>query len=189
MSGVEFMSGQIKKKSRQIICLSGPRGCGKSTIANHLKSLLDYERVAFADSLREISATFSPSLKSDRLFLAKLGAKIRTQLPDFFIQVMKRKIQNSASSLVIEDIRFLDELEFCKSINAITIRLEIPKEQQILNLVERGLGQNEALQVIECDDEKILNSNADWDYVVPAIGNFEDVALQLDILAGEFCDG
>ncbi len=185
MSEVEFMNGQIKKNSRKIICLSGPRGCGKSTIANHLKSLLNYERVAFADSLREISAIFSSTLKSDRLFLAKLGAEIRTQLPDFFIQVMKRKIQNSESSLVIEDIRFLEELEFCKSIGAMTIRLEIPKKQQILNLEERGLEEHEALQVIECDDEKILNSNADWDYVVPAIGNFEDVAIQLDILAGE----
>ena len=69
--------------------------------------------------------------------------------------------------------------------DAITIRLEIPKKQQILNLKERGLEENEALQVIECDDENILNSDADWDYVVPAIGNFEDVAIQLDILAGE----
>ena len=179
------MNGQIKKKTRKIICLSGPRGCGKSTIANHLKNLLDYERVAFADSLRGISAIFSSSLRNDRLFLAKLGAEIRTHLPDFFIQVMKRKIQNSESSLVIEDIRFLEEFEFCKSIDAMTIRLEIPKKQQILNLEERGLKKHEALQVIECDDEKILNSNADWDYVVPAIGNFEDVAIQLDILAGE----
>ena len=87
--------------------------------------------------------------------------------------------------MVIEDIRFLEELEFCKSIDAITIRLEIPKKQQILNLGERGLGEHEALQVIECDDEKILNNNADWDYVVPAIGKFEDVAIRLDILAGE----
>lgn len=178
------MNGQIKKKSRRIICLSGPRGCGKTTIANHLNSLLDYERVAFADSLRKISAIFSGTLNDDRLFLAKLGAEIRTQLSDFFIQVMEKKIQNSESSLVIEDIRFLEEFEFCKSINAMTIRLEIPKEQQILNLVERGLEENEALQVIECDDEKILSNNADWDYVIPAIGKFEDVAIQLDILAG-----
>ena len=107
------------RKVAKIICLSGPRGCGKTTIANHLNGLLGYERIAFADPLREISAIFSDTL--DDPFFPNLGAEIRTQLSDFFIQVMEKKIQNSESSLVIEDIRFLEEFEFCKSINAMTI--------------------------------------------------------------------
>ena len=91
---------------------SGPRACGKSTISKHLHNLFGYERVAFADALREISSVFSPTLRNDRIFLSELGAKIRSQLPDFFIQVIKNKIQNSDSSFVIEDIRFPEDSSF-----------------------------------------------------------------------------
>ena len=179
------MNGEIKNKSRKIICLSGPRACGKSTISKHLRSLFGYERVAFADALREISSVFSPTLRNDRIFLSELGAKIRSQLPDFFIQVIKNKIQNSDSSFVIEDIRFPEELEFCRSINATTIRLEIPFDQQVINLGERGLTEQDAIRVIECGDEKFLDCKAGWDFVVPAVGKFEDVAIQLNELAKE----
>ena len=185
MIEVGYMIGQTKNKSKKIICLSGPRACGKSTISKHLHNLFGYERVAFADALREISSVFSPTLRNDRIFLSELGAKIRSQLPDFFIQVIKNKIQNSDSSFVIEDIRFPEELEFCRSIDATTIRLEIPFDQQIINLGERGLTEQDAIRVIECDDEKFLDCKAGWDFVVPAVGKFEDVAIQLNTLAKE----
>ena len=117
-------------------------------------------------------------------FSPNLGAKIRSQLPDFFIQVIKNKIQNSDASFVIEDIRFPEELEFCRS-HATTIRLEIPFDHPVINLGERGLTEQDAIRVIECDDEKFLDCKAGWDFVVPAVGKFEDVAIQLNTLAKE----
>ena len=57
----------------QIIALSGPRACGKSTIANHLVNNHGYTRVAFADALREITAVAGSDFINDRLYLARLG--------------------------------------------------------------------------------------------------------------------
>jgi hypothetical protein len=187
MKEVVFMNGRIKNDNNKlrIIALSGPRACGKSTIAGHLQNLFGYNRVAFADALREISSTFSEDLINDRIFLAKLGAKIRFFIPDFFIQVLSRKINQTNSFIVIEDVRFSEELDFCRTIGAITVRLDLSKEKQILNLGERGLSLQEALKVIECNDEKILDNSANWDYVIPAIGNFEDVAAEINSLLGE----
>tara|TARA_Y100000766_G_scaffold228972_1_gene202427 strand:- start:109 stop:702 length:594 start_codon:yes stop_codon:yes gene_type:complete len=181
------MNGRIKNDNNElrIIALSGPRACGKSTIAGHLQNLFGYNRIAFADALREISATFSEDLINDRIFLAELGAKIRTFMPDFFIQVLNRKINQTDSFIVIEDVRFSEELEFCRTIGAITVRLDLSKERQILNLEERGLRLQDALLLIECNDEKILDDSANWDYIIPAIGNFEDVAANINSLLGE----
>lgn len=182
LNEAEFMNGKIDNKNRKIICLSGPRACGKSTISDHLVHMLGYEKIAFADPLREIAAVYSEDLQDNRLFLSELGKTVRSLLPDFLIQVVKNKIKYSESHLVIEDIRFLEELEYCKSINATTVRLEISTVQQLLNLKERGSELSDAFNVIECEDEKILDSNSGWDYILPAIGKFEDIAIQLDYL-------
>ena len=48
--------------SRQVIALSGPRACGKSTIATHLVNNHGYTRIAFADVLRDIAAIADPDL-------------------------------------------------------------------------------------------------------------------------------
>ena len=55
--------------SRQIIALSGPRACGKSTIAAHLVNNHGYTRIAFADALRDIAAIAGPDFINDRLFI------------------------------------------------------------------------------------------------------------------------
>ena len=88
------MTGKINHNHRKIISLSGPRACGKSTISEHLVRKLGYERIAFADPLREIAAVFSIDLKDDRLFLSELGVTVRSLLPDFLIQIVKKKIKN-----------------------------------------------------------------------------------------------
>ena len=41
--------------SNPVIALSGPRCCGKSTIAQHLVERHGFIRIAFADALREIA--------------------------------------------------------------------------------------------------------------------------------------
>jgi len=177
------MTGKVNNNHRKIIALSGPRACGKSTISDHLVRKLGYERIAFADPLREIAAVFSIDLRDNRLFLSKLGRTVRSLLPDFFIQIVKKKIKDTQTNLVIEDVRFLEEFEFCKSVNATTIRLEISAEQQLLNLQERGMKLSDAINVVGCEDEMILDSKTGWDYIIPAVGKFEDVAIQLDYLA------
>ena len=68
-NAVVYMTGKIDNNQQRIIALSGPRACGKSTISEHLVRKLGYERIAFADPLREIAAVFSIDLKDDRFFL------------------------------------------------------------------------------------------------------------------------
>lgn len=163
--------------SRQIIAFSGPRACGKSTIAAHLVNNHGYTRIAFADALRDIAAIAGQDFINDRLYLARLGEKLRTHVPDFLLQAVKNRLQSIQGHVVIEDIRFLAEIEFCKSLSATTIRFEIPIETQRERLANRdGKIGSEAESLIACMDEHELDDMIDWNYVIPAVGDFSELA-------------
>lgn len=164
----------------QIVALSGPRCCGKSTIAKHLVANHGYTRIAFADALREIAETAGPDFANDRLYLARLGDKLRSQVPDFLIQVVNNRLELTHGPVVIEDIRFPAEVEFCQSIGATTIRFEIPIETQRERLAKRdGKVGHESELLIACMDERALDDVIDWDYRIPAIGDFRELALTI----------
>ena len=166
--------------SSQIIALSGPRACGKSTIANHLVNNHGYTRIAFADALRDIAAVAGPDFINNRLYLARLGEKLRTQVPDFLLQAVNTRLQSINGFVVIEDIRFPAEYEFCRFIGATTIRFEIPIQTQRERLANRdGKVGTEAESLISCMDEHALDDVTDWDYIIPAIGDFSELAFTL----------
>ena len=168
--------------SRQIIALSGPRACGKSTIAAHLVNNHGYTRIAFADALRDIAAIAGPDFINDRMYLARLGEKLRAQAPDFLLQVVKNRLQSIQGNVVIEDIRFPAEIEFCKSILATTIRLEIPIETQRERIANRdGMVGIEVESLIECLDEHALGVSVVWDHILPAVGDFSELAAVIHI--------
>jgi len=167
---------------KKIIAFSGPRACGKSTIAGHLITQHGYKRLAFADALREIASIYSQGLTNDRIFLSALGNELREQIPDFFLQAMKRKLITAGEYIVIEDIRFPGELEFCKAIGAVTIRFKIPVERQLNNLAERGSNRTNAELLINCQDEFLLDETDDWDFLIPAVGDFRILAREIHLL-------
>jgi cytidylate kinase len=168
--------------SSHIIALSGPRACGKSTIADHLVNNHGYTRIAFADALRDIAAVAGSDFINDRLYLARLGEKLRVQVPDFLLQVVNNRLQSIEGHVVIEDIRFPAEVDFCQSIGATTIRFEIPIEIQRERLANRdGKVGSEAESLIACMDEHALDDVMDWDYVIPAVGDFRELALAIHI--------
>jgi len=164
----------------QIIALSGPRACGKSTIAGYLVVNHGYKRVAFADALREIAKVAGSDFINDRLYLARLGETLRAQVPDFLLQAVKKRLESIEGRVVIEDIRFPEEVEFCQSLGATTIRFEIPIETQRERLANRdGKVGSEAEKLIGGLDEHELDNMSDWDYVIPAVGDFRELALSI----------
>ena len=165
-----------------VIALSGPRACGKSTIAGHLVTLHGYTRIAFADALRELAGIGDAELINDRLYLARLGEKLRELLPDFVLQVVQRRVDCTDGPVVIEDLRFPVELSYCNAMGAMTVRLEIPIETQISNLATRGTNEAEAELLINCQDECALTSENDWQRVIPAVGDFKILATDLHLL-------
>lgn len=158
-----------------IIALSGPRACGKSTIAEHLSSTYGYTRIAFADAVRSIAQCANPDLQNDRMFLADLGQALRNCVPKFTILAVEHSLKGMDGPVVIEDIRFPSEMEFCKSIGATKIRLEIDKESQVRRMIERGDDIGKVESLLNCKDESRLK-NTIWDFTISATGEFKHIA-------------
>ena len=166
--------------SSHIIALSGPRACGKSTIADHLVNNHGYTRIAFADALRDIAAVAGSDFINDRIYLARLGEMLRAQVPDFLLQTVNNRLQSIEGHVVIEDIRFPAEVEFCQSIGATTIRFEISREEQLRRLQNRdGKSIDDAEQLIDCIDENLLGQTDRWDLNIVAEGDFKELAQNL----------
>ena len=168
--------------ANSIIALSGPRACGKSTIARHLEDYHEYTRLAFADVLREIAAIAGQEYVDDRLYLSNLGKKLRELDPDFVLQVMQQRLDSIDGNVAIEDIRFPAELDYCNQIGAMTVRLEISIESQRKNLSIRGTEGIAPELLIYCEDESALDLLDDWKYLIPAVGDFRVLAKELDLL-------
>lgn len=164
---------------KNIIALSGPRACGKSTIAGHLVAQHGYTRIAFADALRSVAKIAGDEYENDRIYLAQLGEELRELMPNFLLEVVKVKVESIDGPVVIEDVRFPSEKEFCDEIGATTIRLEIPEEVQLQRLQERdGKIGEEAAAMLACLDESILDDVA-WDLKLEAFGDFKLLAAEL----------
>ena len=167
----------------QIIALSGPRACGKSTIANHLVHNHGYTRIAFADALRDIAAIAGEEFINDRLYLSRLGETLRAQVSDFLLQAVNHRLQSIEGCVVIEDIRFPDEVEFCQTIGATTVRFEISRQEQLRRLENRDeKSGDDAQALIDCTDENLLREIDDWDFKIMAEGDFKELARDLDNL-------
>ena len=163
-----------------VIALSGPRCCGKSTIADHLVTQHGYTRIAFADALREIAGVSDKELVNDRIYLANLGEKMRQLMPDFLLEVARAKALAIEGPVVIEDLRFPSEAELCRQLNATMIRLEIPEATQLERLEERdGKVGEEASELLACLDETLLDGVSDWSLKIDAVGDFKQLATTL----------
>ena len=163
-----------------ILALSGPRACGKSTIAKHLVNNHGYTRLAFADALREIAKCAGDQFIDDRNYLARLGTTLREMWPQFLFEVISQKIARIEGPVVIEDIRFPTEFDFCKSIGAVTVRFEITREEQFKRLLSRdGIIGSDAEHLLNCVDENLLTDISGWDYNCVAEGDFQQLAAAL----------
>ena len=154
------------------LALAGPRGSGKSTIAEHLVNLYGFERLAFSDILREIARLAGPELSNDRQYLLELGNILRTYDPDMLVKVMEKKLTYSTSKVVIEDVRFQRELEFCQDHGILTIYLEVGPKEQLERLKKREkCSMEDAKELANLVDNHLLSSSSGWDYNFQTDGN------------------
>ncbi len=163
-----------------ILVLSGPRACGKSTIAEYLQIEYGYTRIAFADAVRSIATIIEPGSERDRLFLAKVGQALREKIPDFAVSALRHTLKKIQGPVVIEDVRFPAEYDFCRTIGAVMVRLEINRDTQILRLQGRGDDIGEIEQLIDCQDEMQFEIPPKWDIQISAVGDFKDIAAHLN---------
>lgn len=165
--------------SSHVVALAGPRGCGKSTIAQHLVEQHGFERLAFSDVLREIAMLAGPERVNDRQYLSDLGQVLRSYDPRFLLKAMEEKL-NQGTKVVIEDIRFPQELAFCREQGIFTVYLDLDEAEQLQRIQEReGCSQQVARELAAIADNHLLNRASSWDKIITSEGDFRNLASRI----------
>jgi dephospho-CoA kinase len=165
--------------SSHVVALAGPRGCGKSTIAQHLVEQHGFERLAFSDVLREIAMLAGPERVNDRQYLSDLGQVLRSYDPQFLLKAMQEKL-NRGTKVVIEDIRFPQELDFSREQGIFTVYLDLDETEQLQRIQKREVCSIEvARQLAAIADNHLLNRAASWDKIITSEGDFRNLASKI----------
>jgi len=122
------------------IAISGKMCSGKSFITNLLikhfeKENKHFKKLSFADDVYKIARELFNMKTKNRQLLQSIGTKMREIDPDIWAKSTTQRSQNH-KFVIIDDLRFPNELHYLKLNNFIIIRLNISKEEQIKRLKE-----------------------------------------------------
>ncbi len=167
------------------IAILGKAGAGKTTAAMVLADAADYQRMSIADPLKDIAHTiWGTAARTDRDKLQRLGVAVREIDEDAWVNLFIRRRLSSlrqdgyCGRVVVDDVRFPNELVELQRIGFISIRVTAPRDQRIRRLT--GIGKLQDESQLEHESECALDDyNADY-----SIENDEEkVDLQRDLLA------
>ena len=123
------------------LALSGPICSGKSTITKMIMEYFEnsegihFSKYAFADGVYEIARNVFGMTVKDRKLLQSIGAKMREIDKNVWAKKTINTIhQNKHNYVIIDDLRFKNELQYLLDNNFFTIRLTISKEEQLRRL-------------------------------------------------------
>ena len=122
------------------IAISGKMCSGKSFITNLLikhfeKENKHFKKLSFADDVYKIARELFNMKTKNRELLQSIGTKMREIDKDIWAKSTierSKKLQN----VIIDDLRYPNELKYLKKNNFILIRLNISKEEQMKRLKE-----------------------------------------------------
>lgn len=169
---------------KMLIGLAGLAGSGKDTVA---KFLTDYEKIAFADPLKESckilfnlsdkqlsDRTLKETVdsrygKSPRQLMQLVGTDILRRIdPDLFVERARERIEMIGGNVIISDVRFENECKMIKEKGGI-----------IINIVRN-------IDLIESHKHESENQNIKkyFDYVIENDGTIEELEGKIRGIVG-----
>ena len=103
---------------------------GKSYVANYLVNNYNFTKYSFAAPLKKIAIEYYNMKNKDRELLQDLSYKMKEIDENVFVNYLLKEI-DLTKNIVIDDLRFTNELRALKELNFTIIKLEIDKEEQL----------------------------------------------------------
>lgn len=140
---------------------------GKTTIANYLIEKYNYKKFSFADDIKKYAIEIFDMKNKDRKLLQNLGTKMKEIDDLIWIKRLDKKIKDIDDNIIIDDLRFPDEVTYLKSYNFKILKLDIDKNLQFERL--KKTYPNDYITHYNCNNhesEKIDNINYDYYYLI-----------------------
>lgn len=160
---------ELKLNKINKIGIIGKICSGKTFIANYLVDKYNFTKYSFADSLKNIATKYYGMINKDRKLLQELALKMKDIDENVFVNHLLKKY-NKYDNVVIDDVRFKNELLELKKHNFTIIKINIDKQLQINRynkLYNENIDRLEHISELEQDNLPIelidysLDSNND----------------------------
>jgi len=122
--------------NRILVAFSGKAGSGKSTFAKRLKEDFDFQIVSIASPIKKIVQEYFPSIDAlpknvRRKAYQKIGSAFRSIDKNVWVRIVLIKVEEIQGNVVVDDLRYLNELYLLKKHGFITIRLKRAKRLRL----------------------------------------------------------
>lgn len=107
------------------IAITGNLCSGKSYLAKILMKKYNLELYSFAGKIKEIATDLFQMTQKDRLLLQNIADKMKEIDPDIWIKYVLSGI-GTKDNIIIDDLRFENEVNYLKEHGFTIIRLNIP---------------------------------------------------------------
>jgi dephospho-CoA kinase len=160
------------------IAFIGKAGSGKDTAASLLIEQFDYERLAFADALKDVAeGLWGTEARTDRDKLQRLGEYVRRIDEDTWVNVALRSMGDGEGlPWAVTDCRYKNEAWRLKGEDFVIVRVVADRNKRIARL--RTMGK---LGPAGWEDHVSETDLDDWpaDYEIMNLGSKADLLEQL----------
>lgn len=160
------------------IAFCGLMGSGKTSAADFLVKEHGYIKLSFADRLKKIAVDACRMKGKDRELLQKLGVAIREDCENHWVNIVVKAakyINDEGKSVVIDDLRFPNELKALTGLNFSIFRINRSREDR---LKAQGLNPGETY-----DSESHISETALKDEPLAVIYNNSDTESFYSIIS------
>ncbi len=168
-----------------LIGITGHMGSGKSTAATHIINKYKFIRMRLSGKMREIAQELELEITRD--LLQGIGRFFREFDDDVWIKYLAKKIQESSDSIVVDDIRRRNEVDYLKSLGFKFIRIETSSETRKKRLEIRMSEKISDQDWKRWSDHltEIQISQLPVNYIVKNNGTLKELTDQIDVLVSE----
>ena len=156
------------------IGICGKMCSGKSTLAgkiiNQYKNIYkeDCKKDSLANKVYELAYELFEMKEKDRFLLQQIGTKMRDIDKDVWIKYIIKKHKNT-DNIIIDDVRYINEILELKNNGYFIIRLEISPELQEKRIKELYKNNSEQHLINRNHESEIISYNRNnilWDLVI-----------------------
>ena len=146
------------------IAICGKMTSGKTTIAKLLEIDYDFKIFSFANGVKKIANEIFDMKNKDRILLQNIAEKLKEIDEDIWIKYSLKNMKNH-KNIVIDDLRFPNELKYLKNLGFIIIRINISEEEQTRRLIKKYKNYNKHLEgKNHCSESYIDELDVDYEY-------------------------
>ena len=167
----------------KIVILNSIAGCGKDTSADYICGKYNFNKIAFADGIKEIARQYFNNTYKDRKLYIDIGEKMREIKPTVWIDYTLKRASN-IDKCIITDCRQEREYYYAVNEGFLPVRILCDKDKAIDRLWKRDGYCDESLLEIATE----IGTNKLEAIEVDNNGTFEDLYSKLNILMNQNWD-